>query len=299
MRVLVSGGSGLVGTALARALTNDRQTVGTLTRRAGAPGHVRWDPAAGMVDAEALAEFSPDAVVHLAGENIGGGRWTPARKQAIRESRVGGTSLLAGALAAMARPPKVFVSASAVGYYGNRPDGTLTEAGAPGRGFLADTCRAWEAAASAPAARGTRVVLLRIGMVLSGHGGALARMAPIFRIGLGGRLGSGRQYMSWIALPDLVAAIRHILSHDSISGPVNATAPTPVTNAEFTRALGRALSRPTLFPVPAPVLRLLLGEMADALLLSGARVVPERLVESGFTFRYPVLEPALKAVLER
>ncbi len=289
----------MVGTALVRPLRTDKQTVGTLSRLGGGPGHVHWDPARNVIDAEALANFAPDAVVHLAGENIAARSWTTGQKRAIRESRVAGTTLLAGALAAMQRPPKVFISASAVGYYGDRPNETITEKSAAGRGFLADTCRAWEAATSKASERGIRVVLLRTGLVLDGQGGALAKMLPIFRLGLGGRLGSGKQYMSWIALPDLVAAIRHILSHESIAGPVNATSSHPVTNAEFTRALGHLLSRPTILPVPAFALRLMLGEMADALLLSGARVIPERLEESGFTFRYPVIEPALKAAIGR
>jgi uncharacterized protein (TIGR01777 family) len=298
-RVLVTGGSGLVGTALARALTADRQLVGTLTRRSGGGGHVHWDPERGVIDAEALSAFEPEVVVHLAGENIAAGRWTPARKAAIRDSRVAGTSLLAGALAGMQRPPKLFVSASAVGYYGDRQGEPLDEGSASGTGFLAETCRAWEGATASAADRGIRVVLLRTGLVLDAGGGALGKMLPFFRLGLGGRLGDGRQYISWIALPDLVASIRHIMKHEDISGPVNATSPFPATNAEFTRVLARVLSRPALLPAPASILRLAFGEMADALLLSGARVAPMRLLESGFTFRYPQLEPALKAVLGR
>lgn len=299
MKVLLSGSTGLVGTALARVLTADRHDVGTLSRRGGGPGHVYWAPERGMLDEQALSAFEPDAVVHLAGESIAAGRWTPQRKAAIRESRIAGTALLAGALASMRQPPKVLVSASAVGYYGDRHGEAIDEGSRPGQGFLAETCRAWEGATSKAAERGVRVVLMRTGMVLAAHGGALARMLPLFRLGMGGRLGDGRQYVSWIALPDLVASIRHVLMHEGISGPVNATAPFPATNAEFTRALGHALSRPAFLPVPAGVLRLVLGEMADALLLSGARVLPRRLEESGFTFRYPQLEPALKAVLAR
>jgi uncharacterized protein (TIGR01777 family) len=193
----------------------------------------------------------------------------------------------------------VLVSASAVGFYGDRKGEPVDEESPAGTGFLAETCRAWEGAAAKAADRGIRVVHLRIGMVLAAHGGALARMLPVFRLGLGGRLGDGRQYVSWIALPDLVASIRHVLLHGELSGPVNATAPHPATNAEFTRALGRVLSRPAFLPAPAPLLRLAFGEMADALLLSGARVAPTRLLASGFTFRYPQLEPALRAVLGR
>ncbi|HEY5997440.1 MAG TPA: TIGR01777 family oxidoreductase, partial [Candidatus Deferrimicrobiaceae bacterium] len=276
MRVLVSGSMGLVGAALCRVLVADRQEVGTLTRRGGGPGHVHWTPERGLLDDEALSSFEPDAVVHLAGESIAAGRWTPARKAAIRESRIAGTSLLDGALAAMRHPPKVFISASAIGYYGDRQGEPTDEVSASGTGFLAETCRAWEGATSAAAERGVRVVHLRTGMVLAAHGGALARMLPFFRLGLGGRLGDGRQYVSWIALPDLVASIRHMLVHPGISGPVNATSPFPATNAEFTRVLARVLSRPAVLPAPASLLRLAFGEMADALLLSGARVTPAR-----------------------
>jgi uncharacterized protein (TIGR01777 family) len=287
-----------VGSALTGALVAAGASVGQLSRAGSGPGRVGWDPAGGAVDAAALEAFGPDVVVHLAGENIASGRWTPARKAAILGSRAGGTSLLAGALAAMAHPPKAFVSASAVGFYGDRGAEPLSEDSPPGRGFLAETCRAWEAATSAASARGIRTVLLRIGMVLDGRGGALARMLPLFRLGLGGRLGDGRQYASWIAMPDLVAAIRHVASHDSISGPVNAISPHPVTNAEFTRCLARVLGRPALLPAPAFALRLALGEMADELLLSSTRAVPGRLLGSGFSFRYPDLESALRAVLD-
>jgi uncharacterized protein (TIGR01777 family) len=299
VNVLVSGASGLVGSALARVLSAEKHRVGTLSRRGAVPGHVFWAPGKGELDAGALEAFGPDAVVHLAGESIAGGRWTPDRKRRILESRVAGTELLAGSLAAMARPPRVLVSASAVGFYGDRKDALLDEEGGAGSGFLAGTCRAWEGATAKAAERGIRVIHLRIGMVLDARGGALARMLPFFRLGLGGPMGGGRQSVSWIALPDLVGAIRHLLLRDGISGPVNATSPNPATNAEFARVLGRILSRPAFLPVPAFALRLAFGEMADELLLQGARVVPSRLRESGFTFRYPTLEGALRAALER
>jgi uncharacterized protein (TIGR01777 family) len=237
--------------------------------------------------------------VHLAGESIAAGRWTPARKAAIRASRVGPTRLLASTLAGLHAPPRVFVSASAVGYYGDRGDEPVTEASPPGRGFLADVCRAWEAEAELAGRAGIRVVTLRIGMVLAASGGGLARMLGPFRLGLGGVLGSGRQYVSWIALDDLVAAVAHVIRADGVTGPVNATAPTPVTNREFTRTLGRALGRPTLLRLPAPLVRLLFGEMGQALLLDGQRVLPARLQATGFRFAHSDLEGALRHVLDR
>ena len=239
-----------------------------------------------------------DAVVHLAGENIASGRWNAARKAAIRDSRVNGTRFLCDALAGLARPPKTLVCASAVGYYGDRGEERLTEESPPGTGFLAEVCREWEAA-SAPAARkGIRVVALRIGMVLSPKGGALARMLPLFRAGLGGVIGGGRQYVSWVALDDLPGIILHALQRDDLRGPVNAVAPRPVTNREFTEALGKVLSRPTPLPVPAFALRLAVGgEMADALLLSSARGIPRRLEETGYRFRFAELSAALRHLL--
>ena len=297
--MVVSGASGLVGGALVAALEVAGVRVVRLVRRRPAPGEsdVGWDPASGTIDARGLE--GADAVVHLAGESIAAGRWTPARKDAIRRSRVDGTRLLAETLARLSRPPGVLVSASAVGYYGSRGDEALTEASAPGTGFLADVCRAWEAAAQPARDAGIRVVTPRIGMVLAARGGALARMLPPFRLGLGGVVGSGRQYMSWIALDDLVGAIRHVIGDGDVAGAVNAVAPLPVTNREFTRTLGRVLGRPTLAPLPAPVVRLLFGEMGEALLLDGARALPARLQAAGFRFRHPGLEAALRSVLGR
>jgi uncharacterized protein (TIGR01777 family) len=250
------------------------------------------------IDAAGLEGF--DSLLHLAGENVGSGRWTAARKAAIRDSRVNGTRFLCDALAELARPPKTLVCASAVGYYGDRGEEPLTEESPPGTGFLAEVCREWEAA-SAPAARkGVRVVALRIGMVLSPEGGALARMLPLFRAGLGGVIGGGRQYISWVALDDLPGIVLHSMQCGDLSGPVNAVAPRPVTNREFTEALGKALSRPTPLPVPAFALRLAVGgEMADALLLASARVVPKRLLDTGFAFRSPELETTLLRLLGR
>jgi hypothetical protein len=300
MRVAVSGSTGLVGSEVVAVLSAAGDEVVRLVRRVPAPGEkaVRWDPVKGEIDAAGLEGL--DAVVHLAGENVGAGRWTAARKAAIRDSRVNGTRLLCDALAGLARPPKTLVCASAVGYYGDRGEEPLTEESPPGTGFLAGVCREWEAA-SAPAARkGIRVVALRIGMVLSPKGGALARMLPPFRAGLGGVIGGGRQYVGWIALDDLPGIILHALQCGDLSGPVNAVAPRPVTSREFTEALGKALSRPTPLPVPAFVLRIAVGrEMADALMLASARVIPKRLLDTGYAFRSPELETTLRRLVER
>jgi uncharacterized protein (TIGR01777 family) len=300
MRVAITGSTGLVGSEVVTVLSAAGHEVVRLVRRVPAPGEkavLRWDPVRREVDAAGLEVL--DAVVHLAGENIASGRWNAARKAAIRASRVNGTRLLCDALAGLARPPKTLVCASAVGYYGDRGADVLTEESPPGAGFLPDVCREWEAAAEAAMRKGVRVVVLRIGVVLSPKGGALARMLPLFRAGLGGVIGSGRQYVSWVALDDLPLIILHALQCGDLSGPVNAVAPRPVTNRELTEALGKVLSRPTLFPVPAFALRLAVGEMADALLLSSARVVPKRLLETGYTFRSPDLEPTLRRLLGR
>jgi hypothetical protein len=297
MRVAVSGCTGLVGSEVVASLSAAGHEVVRLVRRAPAPGEkaVLWDPEKGEIDAAGLEGL--DAVVHLAGENIASGRWNAERKAAIRDSRVNGTRLLCDVLAGLARPPKTLVCASAIGYYGDRGTDVLTEESPPGAGFLPEVCREWEAA-SAPAARvGIRVVALRIGMVLSPKGGALARMLPLFRAGLGGVIGNGRQYVGWVALDDLVGIVLHALQSGELRGPVNAVAPVPVTNRELTDALGKVLSRPTLFPVPAFALRLAVGEMADALLLSSARVVPKRLEETGYRFRFPELPAALRHLL--
>ena len=298
MRVAVTGSTGLVGSEVVAGLSAAGQEVVRLVRRAPAPGEgaVRWDPAKGEIDAAGLEGL--DAVVHLAGENIGSGRWSPTRKAAIRESRVNGTRLLCDALAGLDRPPRTLVCASAIGYYGDRGPEPLTEESPPGAGYLAEVCREWEAA-SAPAVRkGIRVVTLRIGVVLSPKGGALSRMLPPFRAGFGGVLGGGRQYVSWIDLDDLPPVVLHALRCSGLSGPVNAVAPRPVTNREFTEALGNVLSRPTPFPVPAFALRIAVGrEMADALLLASARVAPRRLEETGYRFRFPELPAALRHLI--
>jgi len=293
MRVLVTGSSGLVGSALIPALGTAGHSVVRLVRHAPAANEVRWDPV-GSVEPAALEGF--EAVVHLAGESIAG-RWTPAKKARIRDSRAQGTSTLAAALARSQRPPKVFVCASAIGIYGDRGDEVLREESASASDFLAEVGKQWEAATEPASKAGIRVVSLRIGVVLSTRGGALVRMLPPFRMGAGGRIGSGRQWMSWITLDDLVGVIQHALATDSLRGPVNTVAPNPVTNAEFTRALGKALHRPTVFPLPAFMVRLIFGEMGEALLLSSQRVDCGKLLASGYRFRHPELKSALEALL--
>ena len=298
MRVAITGSTGLVGSEVVSVLSAEGHEVVRLVRREPAPGEkaVRWNPAQGEVDAAGLEGF--DAVLHLAGENVGSGRWTAARKAAIRDSRVNGTRLLCDALAGLARPPKTLVCASAIGYYGDRGGESLTEESSPGPGFLAGVSREWEAASGSAARKGIRVVTLRIGVVLSPKGGALSRMLPLFRAGLGGVIGGGSQYLSWVALDELPFIVLHSLQRADLVGPVNAVTPHPVTNREFTRALGNALSRPTPFPVPAFALRLAVGrEMADALLLASARVFPRRLEATGYRFRFPELGEALRHLL--
>lgn len=296
-RVAISGASGLIGGALTAFFATGGHRVDPLVRRAPRADttEIYWDPARGEIDAARLEGV--DAVVHLAGENIAAGRWTAARKEAIRASRVEGTRLLCRALAGLSRGPSVLVSASAIGYYGDRGDEPLREESPPGSGFLADVCQAWEAATAPAAQAGIRVVTLRNGLVLTGRGGALVRMLGPFRLGLGGVMGSGRQYMSWIALDDLVRAIHFAMLTTTLAGPVNAVAPRPATNAEFTRTLGRLLRRPTILALPRFVIRLVFGEMGPALLLASARVLPSRLEAAGFQFRHAELTDALRSAL--
>jgi uncharacterized protein (TIGR01777 family) len=295
MKVLVTGSSGLIGSALVPALRGAGHSVVRLVREPPGPDAARWNPDDGSLDRSALDGV--DGVVHLAGENIAAGRWTAKQKARIRNSRVRGTALLARAMRERDTKPKVFLSGSAVGFYGDRGAELLDETSARGLGFLADVCAEWEAAARLAADAGVRVVNLRTGIVLSREGGALRKMLPPFRVGLGGPVGSGTQYMSWIAIDDLVGALLYLLVTDSVTGAVNLVAPTAVTNREFTTALGRALRRPTLFKVPAFALRLALGEMADEMLLASIRAQPARLAASGYRFRYPDLEAALRHVL--
>jgi hypothetical protein len=297
MHVLVSGASGFIGSALVPTLTAGGHTVTRLVRSTPRPGQaeIPWNPAARSIGTPALEGL--DAVVHLAGDNIASGRWTAAKKASIRNSRVQGTSVLCEALAQLVKPPKALLCASAIGYYGDRGETTLREESPPGTGFLAAVCQAWEAATAPAVQRGIRVVHLRFGVVLSPTGGALAQMLTPFRLGLGGAVGTGQQYMSWIALDDVLGAIHHALSTAALQGPVNVVAPQAVTNQAFTTTLGKVLRRPARLPLPAFAARLLFGEMADALLLASTRVAPVRLVASGYTFHYPELEAALQHLL--
>ncbi|MFN7131048.1 MAG: TIGR01777 family oxidoreductase [Myxococcales bacterium] len=294
-RIAISGASGLVGEGLRAYLsTAGHEVLRLVRRREDAPDAVHWDPAAGSVDRDALEGL--DALIHLAGENVGA-RWTASRKQAIRESRVRGTRLLCEALASLRRPPRVLLAASAVGFYGDRGDEALDERSAPGDDFLAGVCREWEDATAPARDAGIRVVNLRIGMVLTPRGGALARMLPAFRLGGGGPIGSGRQWMSWITYDDLLAAFEHALFDERVQGPVNVSAPTPVSNRDFASTLGRVLHRPAVVPVPAAAVRLAFGEMGQALVLAGARVLPRALQATGFRFGFDALEPALRHLL--
>src|SRR5215212_2863493 len=273
MKILVSGSHGLVGKALITSLMADRHEIVRLVRnKPAAAGEIQWDLNQGTIHVAALEGL--DAVVHLAGESIASGRWTDEKKRAIQDSRVLGTVLLSDALARLSRPPSVFLSASAIGYYGNRGDELLTEKSAAGSDFLANVCRAWENATARAAEKGIRTVHMRFGIILDAKEGALAKMLTPFRMGIGGRIGEGKQWMSWIAIEDVVNGLKFLIADESTSGPVNFVAPSPVTNAEFTKTLGRVLSKPTLFPVPEFGVRLAFGEMGDALLLSGQRVEP-------------------------
>ena len=297
MNVLISGATGLIGTALTRELEAGGHKVTRLTRSPRrSPGDVGWEPEAGRIDGDLTGT---DAVVHLAGESIAEGRWTREKKRRIIESRRKGTRLLAESIAALPTAPSVMVSTSADGYYGDRGVELLTEESGPGAGFLAEVCREWEAAAEPAREAGIRVVHPRTGIVLSQKGGALGRMLPIFKLGLGGKVGSGRQYWAWVSLEDVVGAFVHALTNEGVSGPVNVCSPNPLTNAEFTETLGRVLNRPTFFVVPAPAARIALGGVADELLLASKRMVPARLQETGYGFRHPDLEGALRHLLAR
>ena len=299
MKVLIAGGSGLVGAALTTSLRRDGHIVSRMVRLGSqaTPGDVQWNPLSASVDVPAMEGF--DAVVNLSGASIADGRWTPKRKQVLRGSRVDSTRVLVDALTHLKQPPRVFVCASAIGFYGDRGDEVLTESSGHGNDFLSIVCRAWEGEAARAAASGIRTVITRFGIVLSVDGGALPRMLTPFRFGAGGRLGSGKQWMSWIALEDVVRVLRVAIDDASWNGPVNVVAPEPVRNAEFTRVLASVLHRPAIFPAPALALRLALGEMADALLLSSQRVRPEYLARYGYAFRYENLEAALHAVVAK
>jgi uncharacterized protein (TIGR01777 family) len=297
VRIAVTGSSGLVGAALVSLLTAGGHRVIRLVRKPPSEDEVQWDPTEGVRDLSRLEGV--DAVIHLAGENIAAGRWTPRRKGEIHCSRVEGTRRLCESLTRLSRRPGALVSASAVGFYGDRGDEILTEDSPPAKDFLARLCQEWEAATQPASRAGIRVVHLRLGMILSPAGGALKKMLLPFKLGVGGRIGSGKQYVSWIGIDDAIGAIHHAACTESLQGPVNAVSPTPVANSEFARILARVLSRPAIFPTPAFAMRLAFGEMADALLLASARVVPTRLQASGYRFRYPQLEAALRYLLAR
>jgi uncharacterized protein (TIGR01777 family) len=292
MRIGVTGASGLLGTALMPALRSAGHAVIQIGR--GPDSDVRWNPAAGQIDAASCEGI--DAFVHLAGANIGQ-RWTPRHRREIRDSRVAGTTLIARTAAALAHRPRVLVSASAVGIYGDAGDAVCDESSAAGRDYLAEVCQAWESSADATRAAGIRTVHLRFGVLLSRHGGALGKMLPVFRLGAGGRVGDGRQWMSWLSMDDAVGIVSLALGSELLTGAVNATAPSPVTNAEFTATLARVVHRPALFPVPTVALNLVFGEMAQATLLASQRVMPRRLLAAGYTFRQATLEPALRAAV--
>ncbi len=301
MKVLVSGATGMVGRALSEELRGAGHEITTLSRsKPSSADTVRWDPARRSVDSSRLEGH--DAAVHLAGESIVGSnplteRWTPQKKARIMDSRRQGTTFLAETLAKLSDKPNVLVSASAVGYYGDRGNELLREDSGPGSDFLAEVCKVWESSADAAREAGIRVAHPRIGIVLSTQGGALGTTLPIFRLGGGGKIGSGRQYWSWVALDDLIGAIRHAIENPAMEGPVNVGSPNPMTNAEYTKVLGDVLGRPTFLPLPAPAARIMLGEVADALLLASARMEPAKLEETNYEFRYPVLEGALRHIL--
>ncbi len=296
MKVLVTGATGLIGTALCDALRERDDLAIAITRGRHGPGELSWDPERGELEADRLE--GADAIVHLAGESIGNARWTPETKRRILESRTKGTTLLAKTVASLVDPPRVLVSGSAIGYYGDRGDDVLTEESVPGGGFLSDVAVRWEESVAAADQAGIRTVRVRTGIVLAREGGALARLLLPFKLGLGGRIGSGRQWMSWIALEDEVGAILHAIDHEDVIGAMNATAPNPVTNRDFTETLGHVLNRPTKVPTPLTALKLRYGdELVRELLCYSQRVEPHVLHETGYTFRHPRLADALHAAL--
>ena len=295
MKVLIGGASGLIGTVLVSALEGKGVKVTRLVRSSPKPGEVQWQPNRSSINAADLENY--DAVINLAGENIGEGRWTDEKKRRIRDSRVKSTRLLSQSFAGLAHAPRAFLCASATGFYGDRGDNILDEASNSGRGFLAEVCRAWEQVTEPAAQAGVRVVNLRFGPILAAQGGMLQKMLPPFKLGLGGKVGSGKQYISWVAIDDVIGAMNFLLESEAVQGPVNIVAPNPTTNAEFTKTLGRLISRPTAFAMPAFAARLAFGEMADEMLLVSQRVAPKRLTEAGYQFEYSKLESALRHVL--
>ncbi len=296
MKIVVAGASGLVGSALVSKLKAEGAEVTRLVRSAAKSGEIEWHPDRGSIDAPAMEGF--DAVINLAGDGIADGRWTEEKKRRILDSRVNGTRLLSETMANLSRKPATFINASAVGFYGSRGDELVDEDSGPGEGFLASVCRQWESATAPAEQAGIRVVKLRLGVILTKDGGIMGSMLRPFKLGLGGKVGSGQQVISWIAMDDVVAAISFILHTESLRGPINAVAPQPVTNEEFTRTLGRVLSRPTFMAMPAFAARLAFGEMADEMMLSSTRVAGKVLNDAGFKFQYPELEGAVRAMLQ-
>ena len=299
MKILITGASGLIGTALRRSLAEKGRGMLLASRREPKDErHIQWDPSTGFADEDLVRLEGLDAVVHLAGESISGLRWTDEKKKAIRDSRVQGTRTIIEAFARLEKKPKVFISGSATGFYGDRGDSELNESNSAGDTFLSEVCKEWEAESRRAEDMGVRTVLLRTGIVLSKNGGALAAMLTPFKLGVGGVVGSGKQWMSWVSLDDVVGIINFVLENEEIHGPVNAVAPNPVTNAEFTKALGKELYRPTILPLPEFAVKLVFGEMGDALLLDSTRVVPKRLLEAGYEFKFTDLQPALRHALK-
>ncbi len=297
MKIVISGASGLIGTQLVRSLKSSGHEVVQLVRRSAAAGQIMWDPKSGKLDPASLEGC--DAVIHLSGAGIGDKRWSDAYRKEILDSRTATTSLLANTIASLQRKPSVFLSGSAIGIYGARGDEQLTETSEHGTGFLADVCEQWEAAAKPAIDAGVRTVFLRTGIVLSPKGGALKKLLPLFRLGVGGKFGNGKQWQSWISMDDEVASIIHLLTAN-VSGAVNLTAPQPVTNAEFTKVLARVVKRPAIVPVPTFAPKILLGgELADALLFTGQRVMPQALTASGYVFKHSTLESALRSLLTK
>ena len=295
MKILIAGASGLVGSALIPALAAETAEITRLVRSSPGAGEIEWHPNHDQIDNVRLEGF--DAVINLAGENIAGGRWTDEQKRKIRDSRVNGTHLLSEAMAKLAHRPRVFLCASATGIYGDRGEEILDEQSEPGSGFLAGVCREWEKATEPAVKAGVRVVNLRFGPILAREGGMMAKMLTPFKMGFGGKVGSGKQYISWVAIDDVVVAMNLALKDESIRGPLNVVSPNPVTNEEFTKTLGDVLSRPTVFAMPAFAARLAFGEMADEMLLVSQRVMPKKLSDAGYEFKYPDLEGALRYFL--